>query len=625
MARVSRLRVKFDRLMRLAGFRGEWFLIPLAAVVGTLAGLVATGFSLLVEFCGNLFFGRLGRQEFPGSVWLLLILLPALGGLLVGLIQTYLSRTGPTHGIPEVMEALSRQRGRMPIRMGLFKTITASLTIGSGGSAGVEGPIIQTGSVLGSVVGQVLRVGRDHMTVLVGCGAAGGMAGIFNAPIAAVLFVLEVMLRDFSFKTFTPIVVASVFGTAIAQALLGRQEAVFALPEAMTQYEFVMVEIAPYAVLGILCGLVGAMLSRGERLSESLWQRTPTPRFLRPALGGMLLGVLGIVFVFGLGFSEPIPGYHPPLFFSNGYRVIEALMNPASYTTEAGEAAGMIMPASPVPLYSSPVIHAGIGLLLVMLVFKLVGTALTIGSGGSGGFIAPSLFLGATLGGAFAMILQRIGLFPGLTPATYALAGMAGVIAATVHCPLTAFLLVFELTHDYKVILPIMVVAILAMTSAQFVSPDSIYTSWLRKRGIRMGTLTDMTLLRRLEVNDVPLNPAVIVTPNDPAQRLLELASDYAATDFVVCDEADQFVGMVVGEDLRTTFLQREAIPLMIVSELMRSSVPTVTGTETLDLVLDKFSRHDVASLPVVDDKSHVRGVITRSRLMRQYQRLLNE
>lgn len=601
-----------SKLLVRLGFSADSFLIPLAALIGAAAGLVATGFDLLVRGAGWVFFGGLGHPTLSIPDWLWILFLPAIGGLVVGFIQQYLSRTGPSHGIPEVVESLARQHGRIPARVGFWKMITASLTIGSGGSAGVEGPIIQIGSVVGSVVARTLRVSHEHMHTLVGCGAAGGMAGIFNAPIAGVLFVLEVLLRDFSIKTFMPIVIASVFGTTVAQALLGHNVAVFTIPEAMRGYEFTMGELPPYAVLGVLCGLLGVGFLFAMRRSGALWEESKLPAWIKPGVGGLMLGVTGVVFV--MVFKNPIEQFKPPVFFANGYPVIEALLAPVSYVQHAASIDAEM-----------PVMHATIGLLLAALVFKLLGTCLTIGSGGSGGVLAPSLFLGATLGGIVGLLLRDLGLYPGLNPATFALAGMAGVLAATVHCPLTAFLLVFEITQDYKVILPTMLVAILATTCSQFFTRDSIYSAWLRKRGVAIGTTADLTQLRRLEARDVNLVPAVVVHPEEPAARLVELAEDYAAVDFAVCNEENCYVGMVVGEDLRTTLVQREAIPLMIVGELMRTNLPTVSPDETLDTVLDKFSRHEVSSLAVLDERDQVRGLITRSRLMRRYQRRLRE
>jgi len=379
------------------------------------------------------------------------------------------------------------------------------------------------------------------------------------------------------------------------------------------------VEIIPYAVLGVGCGVLGALFAKSMRGSEALWDRLPGPPWSKPAAGGLLLGLIGLAAIVLL---PPLFGdYERPAFYGNGYPVIEAMFNPLSYPAGA-EAVGT---KGWDVQEGYPVARGTLGLLLAALTLKYVGTCITLGSGGSGGIIAPSLFMGATLGAAVAMTLDAVGLFPGATPATYALAGMAGMIAAVAHCPLTAFLLVFEITQDYKVILPMMLVAILATTASQFIQRDSIYQAWLRRRGIRMGTYADMVLLRRLSVQDVPLVPAVIVHPEEPAQRLLELAEDFAVVDYVVCDEQDRYTGMVIGQDVRTTLLQREAIPLMIVGELMRSDLPTCDPCQTLDAVLDKFSTHDVASLAVVGADQQVKGMITRARLMRRYQRLLEE
>jgi CIC family chloride channel protein len=614
MSLAERYRVKLAKLLTGLGFPRDWYLIPLAAIIGVLGGLVAAGFDTLVEFSGHLFFGELSQPLFPGSRYVLIVILPVIGGLAVGAIQTWIARGPVGHGIPEVIESLLRKHGELPGRMGLFKIITSSLTIGSGGSAGVEGPIIQIGSVLGSVVARFVHAGREHMHTLVGCGAAAGLAAIFNAPIAGVLFVLEVLLRDFSLKTFMPIVVASVFGTATVQALLDQNEAIFQVPEALRTYGFTIWEIGPFVGLGLCCGLIGVAFTRTLYLAEECFAAVKLPHWLKPAVGAAGLGLLGLAFV--LCFESPVPGYEPPVFYANGYRVIEALFNPYSYTPSTPP-----LGADLVPLLSEP----GLILIGAMLAFKIVGTAFTLGSGGSGGIFAPSLFLGAALGAGVGILVQNLGLFPNTTPAIYALAGMAGMIAATAHCPLTAFLLVFEITRDYKMILPVMLVAILATACSQYFLRDSIYTLYLRERGIRVGSFADMTLLRRLSIATVPAAPAVLVHPQEPAQRLLDLAEDFAATDYVVIDDEDRYVGMIVGDDVRTTLLQREAIPLMIVGELMRSDLPTVNRAETMDVVLDKFSRHEVSSLTLVDEEQHVQGMITRARLMHRYQQALGE
>ncbi len=588
------------------GFSGDWFLIPLAAVTGVLAGLTAIGFDMMVEWSDQRLFERLADDRLAPS-WLRIALLPMLGALAVGLIQRYLARKPAGHGIPDVIESLARRGGKMKLREGIYTAVNSSLTIGSGGSAGVEGPIVQIGSVLGSVVGQVLRVGHKHMNMLVGCGAAAGLASIFNAPIAGVLFVLEVMLRDFSLKTFMPIVIAAVFGVATSQAVLGHNQAMFSVPATIQQYEFAFREIAPYAMLGALCGVLGFAFTRSLHTSEYLWQRSRLPAALRPAMGGLLLGVTGLLMM--LAFGEVVQGYDAPPFFGNGYPVIETCFDPMSYAAHG-----------PVVATTSLTVL----FLLVTCGCKLIGTSLTLGSGGVGGIFAPSLFMGATLGGAFGLVVAHVPGFAHAAPATYALAGMAGVLAGCVHCPLTAFLMVFEITQDYKLILPVMLVAMLATTISQVLQGDSIYSAALRERGIRMGLMSDLTVLRRLYVSQVPLEAVVAVHPEEPAQRLLDLAHLQSTADFVVTDGAGVYLGLVVGEDLRTTLLQQEAVPLMIVDDVMRTDLPTVTRDDTLEAVLDRFARHDVSSLAAVDADMRVLGLVTRTAMIRHYQQVLN-
>ncbi|MFK7790530.1 MAG: chloride channel protein, partial [Phycisphaeraceae bacterium] len=518
---------RMAKLRQAAGFSPDWFLMPLAALIGTIGGLVAAGFATIVDLAGGGLFA-LQQSESPWQAALLLLAIPAAGGLIVGLIQFKFTKLGVINGVPEVIESLARNKGEIKASIGANKAVTATATLASGGSAGIEGPIISLGSALGSVIARNLHIKPEHMPALIGCGAASATEGIFNAPIAGVLFVLEVILRDFSVRTFMPIVVAAVFGTAVAQQTLelyhgesetGVTNALFVVPEAMHNYQFELPEAPAYLALGLACGLAGIALAGSLRVSNKLWQKTPLPAWFRPALGGLLLGAMGLLFLNILPGTDQltqVTGYEQPVFMGNGYPVIEALLNPANYTR----------------------MQLSIALLLAIVVFKIVGTALTLGSGGSGGVIAPSLLVGAAVGGLFAVTLSQLGIFPGATPATYALAGMAGVLAATLHCPLTAFLLVFEITQDYKVILPVMLVAIVSTTCAQFLHRDSIYSDFLRRKGIRFGQLADMTLLRRMTVAEVPTSDAVMVAACDPAQRLIDLAAEHAVNDFVVGDEA---------------------------------------------------------------------------------------
>lgn len=602
---ASRHRVRLNRMLNKAGFPRDWFLIPLAAVIGSTAGLAAQGYGQLVRHSEEFFYGSEAGGQLVRNYWWLLPLLPMMGGLLVGLIKSTFKLPMISHGIPEVIEAMARHHGRMKFKTGVFTALNSTITLGSGGATGQEGPIVHIGSVVGSVMGQLLHVSREHMNTLIGCGAAAGLAAIFNAPIAGVLLVLEVVLRDFSLKTFMPLVIASVFGVAVNQALAEDYGALFALPHEQYTYQFTFHEIWPYLVLGIACGLGGWIFARVLVAMERGWANWKMAQPVKPMLGGAAFGLLGLGFV--QFYPDVIPGYNPPAFFGNGYAVIEALLTPQTYASHPLSSVGIVT----------------VSFLLLAAVGKTVGTCLILGSGGSGGIFAPTLFIGAAFGGAFGMGLQSTGIYTDISPAAYALAGMAGVLSASVRCPLTAIILVFEITREYKVILPVMLVAIMATVIAQMMIRDSIYTLALRERGIRHGALSDLTLLRQVTVDQVPLSPAVRVYPQDPVQRLIDLAEQYTVADFVVCNEHEKYEGMIAGEDVRTTLLQREAVPLMIVAELMRTDLPTVTRDETLEAVLDKFAHHDVGSLTVVNDDHHVQGLITRSRLIRQYHQVL--
>ena len=587
---------------------GGWALVIVAGLIGALAALVAVAFDGLVQLSEGFFFGRIARHEFDGWKILLLIPLPALGGLAVGLITHYLVKAPPGHGIPDVIEALARRNGTLRARSGIFKMITASLSIGSGGSAGQEGPIVQIGSVVGSLVGRHLEVSREHRNTLVGCGAAAGLAALFNAPIAGVIFVLEVILRDFSMRTFLPVVVASVMGVATSRAIHPEQ-AVFSVPPELAAYPFVIKKIIPFIGLGLICGVVGwAFSSLFHRMEHWFGQLKMHPA-IKPAMGGVMLGMMGVIFV--LGFGRGVGGYEPPVFFANGYPVIQWLFHPSTYL--GFDADGM------------PLRQATFLVLLAAMGCKIIGTGLTLGSGGSGGTFAPSLFIGATLGGAFGIAVRQVPGFHDVMPANFALVGMAGVLAGSVHCPLTAFLLVFELTNDYKLILPAMLVAVLATTLAKLLNRDSIYTSTLREQGIRVGVMADLTVLRRMQVNPAMISQIEAYRGDTPAQHLLDRAANIGGSEYVIVDAQQGYRGLVRSEDMRLALMQKESIPLMLVQDLARQDLPVIRLEDNLEVVMDKFNCEDVSSLPVVDENNKVLGVVTRAELMRHYLKALEE
>ncbi|MDG2201076.1 MAG: chloride channel protein [Phycisphaerales bacterium] len=579
------------------GFERDWYLYIVAAVIGFVMAVVATAFIAplrAVEEWGVSMGGN------PLLLWLVL-LCPAIGGLIVGFLRQIIQARDVGPGVTTLMYAVLRQRSRIQGRVGLQKWLCSTATIASGGSAGAEGPIVNIGGVIGSNIGRMLGTRSQNTATLLGCGSAAGIAAVFNAPIAGIFFVMEILLRDFSLKTFTPIVIAAVVASASTQGIL-HDSAIFDVGDGfMTNDEFFSIgQIPIYLVLGLASGIMAVLFIRSLKFSSACFQRMPVPHSLKPAVGGLILGLLGLLTLMLTGTIEV------PLFYGNGYPVITEFLDPATYL-EGGQSASL----------------GGLALLVgLLLVLKVVGTSLTIGSGGAGGMFAPSLLIGAALGGLLGLALEGLGWLPHGSPAHLALVGMAAVLAGTTHAPLTAILIVYELTQSYQVILPLMFAAVISTIVARSMNRNSIYTSRLHDMGIRVGVMSDLTILRRLTVSDVALRDPVIVAENDPAQDLLELSESHRTSNIIVVDERGNYAGMVTSDDLKSALIYREAIPLLQVHELERSNLPTITTDDTLDIVLEKFSHNDVDALPVFDssDVDHAVGLITRSRLMQAYQ-----
>jgi CIC family chloride channel protein len=598
-------------------------LLFLAAVIGVVTAAAAVAFHELIDLTRNLLYERLDPLlNLYGRCIALLAVIPALGGLLVGVISRYVLRAREGHGIVDVMESVVRSRGYVKPLSAVEKILTAAITIGSGGSAGAEGPIVQIGAAIASGVGQLVKSAKPFMPLLIGAGSAAGISAIFNAPFGGVLFTLEVILQDFSIRTFTPIVLASVVANVTTQAIFriihhsNEYRAIFALPswELSKHTSLNLGQLGNFILLGLLCGVAGVVLIRMMYSAEEQFSRLRLPRVLRPALGGALLGLMGVIYVmiFGwlmLGQRKPInfANYPMPAFFGDGYGVIRQLLDGSFFTR-------------PIHLYQLLL------LLGFLCVAKILGTCLTLGSGGSGGIIAPSLFIGSTVGAMLGLILQRAG-WHHVQPEVYALVGMGAVLAAVVHAPLASILIVFELTHDDKVILPAMLACIFGTAAARLMYRESIYTLTLRHRGVRLGTMADLTLLRRLCVDDVQLDKAPTVKESEELRTVLTRAALSGVQNFIVVDAHSNYVGVLVMEDIHAALLDRDAIPLLLVSDLARKGIPPVRGGDDLAAVLDALALYNIDRLPVrgVNLKATPDAMISRAALLRRYQQGLSQ
>ena len=600
-------RIPFPARLRIRlGLDREWWLLAAAIGVGIVMGAAAIGFILPIRWLEGLL-ARISQEG--GSVVWLVLLVPVAGALLTGLVFWLVPSAFRGHGVSRVLYAVNRQQSLIPLRIGVRHWFASTFTIGSGGSGGPEGPIVTIGATLGSNAARWLRGDPASTATLLGCGCAAGLAAVFNAPMAGIFFTLEVILRDFSLRTFTPIVVASVVSAATAQTLLGTQEPLFGVgPDFFRDAsEFFTLRQTPFFIaLGVFCAFGAVGFTKLLPLVERAFHRIPVARNLRPAIGALLLAALGAGYLTLSG----LRGGLPP-FYGAGYSEARALMTHDTYTLALTES-GWSMAGFALVLLAS-------GLL------KALATCLTLGSGGAGGLFAPSLLLGAFTGGAFGMALQALGPSWAPEPAHCALMGMAAMIAGSTHAPLTGVLLVYELTHSYSVVLPLMLTAVVSTMVARLLFKESIYTAELAALGIRLGSMSDLTVLRRLRVSDLELAQPVLVELHDPAQRLVDLSERLGAGEFVVRDAEGHYRGMVTSRDLRETLVHRDAIPLLTVEELTRDDLPCVLAGDTLDVALDRFSRHDVESLPVVLDAQtrQVHGLVSRQALLRRYQQEL--
>ncbi len=581
-------------------------------VIGAVIGaLTAIGAVLFAKGLGSL---EHWTEHLQGEwvIWLLPVI-PMVGALVTGILVYRYAREAGGHGVPQVLDAIVRKNGEIPAKIGFVKAIASICTVGTGGSAGAEGPIVQIGSVTGSVIAKRIGVPKQHVGILVGCGAAAGISSIFNAPIAGVFFALEILLRDFRLKAFTPIVIASVFATAMTQVVLGDNEAIFAT--ALPTYVFSLYELPSYIVLGMLCAVGAWSFTTVLEKGEDFFAWLPIHQIAKPVLGALMLGLIGIVWI--VVFNRPDDAHilgeqeSIPAFFGNGYSIIIHLVDPGSY-----EAAQLVWGA--------------VGVLALLVLAKMIATTCTLASGGSGGVFAPSLFAGATIGGVFGITLEKFGLIADTSsPASYALVGMAAVVAGATFAPMTAILILFEITREPHVLAPIMLAAIVSTALARKLMPDSIYTAKLRRQGVRIGTMRDHSLLRHVPVTSVEYAglPSEPVYPSDPLGKLITLHAYHNVPDFPVVDADGRYMGMVTGQDMRTALIDREAIPLLLVAELMRSDLPTIRAGENLDTVLDKFATNDVSSLCLVDafEGSKPIALITRAKLMARYQQALDE
>ncbi len=547
-------------------------LITTALIVGLGGGLGAVAFRWLINNFTRIFFDVMqGWLSFMGSAYVVVI--PAIGGLFFGPMIYFLAREAKGHGVPEVMEAVALRGGRIRPVVVVVKALASSLCIGSGGSAGREGPIVQIGSALGSTLGQILRLSDERIRNLVACGAAAGIAATFNAPIAGVIFALEIILGEFSVRYFSTVVISSVAASVVGRIAFGNMPA-FIIP----QYSLVSPwELPLYVLLGGLAGPVALLFVRTLYGLEDLFDAWHFPEYVKPVVGGLFVGVIGFYF---------------PHVFGVGYEAIEAAL-------------------------VGKMLLSTMGLLALM---KILATSLTIGSGGSGGVFAPSLFIGAMLGGAFGTVVHQI--LPNITaaPGAYALVGMAAVFSGAAHAPITSIIILFEMTNDYRIILPLMLATVVSTLLSQKLNHENIYTLKLSRRGIRLEHGRDIDVMQGVLVGEAMTTNVDTVDADLPLTDLERAFHETHHHGFPVLDANGDLFGVVTIQDLERA-KERGPIEGLRVRDIATRSVLVAYPDEPVWAALKRLGTRDVGRLPVVDRNNPKRlvGVIRRYDIVRAY------
>lgn len=554
------------------------FLLFLGAVIGASTGLVVVGYRMAVDLCHELIQVNPDHQIAQGFVpgWLLRMLMPALGGLVVGWLLYRVMKSSGVHGVPGVIRAVRVNRVRFPVSM-IVPSISSVAVIATGGSAGPEGPVAEIGSVLGAKVGRLARVHRHTYRTLVAAGVAAAIAAVFNSPIGGVFFALEVILLEFEIATFAPVLLASVCGSLVGYAFFPDNPAL-SVPESMS---FAMKEIPLFALLGVVMGLVSIALIRSVSWSGSRFQQLQLPRWVKPAIGGLGVGLIGFAL---------------PQVMGEGYSVLAQQFR--------GEFA--------------------LGFLVLLIAGKWIATCLTIGSGAPGGIFAPAMVIGGCAGAILGASIHAA--FPGFVadPGAYAVMGVAGAIAGVLSAPMTAILIMLrQLEGNYLALLPLMTT--IAMTHVVMARWKNVsyYTYQLQRAGEWMDRKDLVDPLAGLHVGDVLQSSYTRLPENLTVRDALNEIQYSRDTVFVIVDREDRYLGIVTLSDLRLALPDPAMAHLVTLGDLADRHVVTLTPRTRLRDAVELITQTEHDGLPVFDETNPERvvGIVTRANVLDTYRR----
>ena len=559
------------------------FLIILAVVIGLLGGLGNYAFRKTIEFVHWAVFEQ-SEQLFGYSLeeWsfarLAVLFCPVAGGLLVIPLWYWFGKD-LKGGFSAFLEKVNLRGAKLQLRPIFTRGFGSAITIGTGGSAGQEGPIAMIGGAIGSQFGQLFKMSGDRLKVLVACGAAAGVAATFNAPIAGVFFAQEiVLLASFELASFTSIVIASGMATVVSRALLGNTPELYAPVYMVNSYW----ELLLYVLLGLLIGLLATLFIDTHFRIKDRFAALRLPKLAKPVLGGMLVGIIG------LGF---------PQVFGNGYEFMETVLlgNQTWY------------------------------LLAALVLIKAVATSITLGSGLPGGLFAPCLYLGAVAGGSFGHVAVK--LFPQfhIAPGAYALVGMGAFLSAATHAPMTAIFLLFEITDSYEVIVPIMLTCVIGTSIARHFKKDSLETVELSRAGIDLEAGKERNIMKSLQVGAVMARDVETIPEHMTLGQFARFIEKTQHTNFPLVNAQNELTGIISVQDFMGVVFERELMDLVVVKELATANVITAHADEDLDQTMRKIGYRNIEQLPVVDRETHRKlvGIISRRDIVAAYNRAL--
>lgn len=627
---IGRIRQAWFTLSRRGAVEGQALVMCLAVVCGLLAGYGAVLFTAIIHFVTDVTYGRANDLVVDQPWWnIAVLIIPAIGLWLVAYLTRTFAPEAQGHGVPEVITAVARHDGVIRPQVALVKTLASGLCIGTGGSVGREGPIVQIGATFGSVFGQWFKLSARNIKVLLAAGGAAAISATFHAPLAGVIFASEIILGSFAVESLTPIVIASVVADVVQQHV-GEHRFEPAFQDLLYDFGGAWRQLPSFVVLGVISGLAAVGFIRVLYATEDVAQKW-MPVWWHRALGlGLIIGVAGVTYpatppnVSEARAAEIEEGRQPlPPLMGVGYGVVDHALH--LQPNKADDS------ATETPHYTldKQVRVDRDGMLkefwwLLPLVFlKPLLTSITLAGGGSGGVFAPSLYIGATLGACVGIVANAILPEYSASPGMYAIVGMGAVVAGTTHGVLSAILIVYEMTGRYEIILPIMAAAGLASVVARIIEPESIYYKKLSRRGENIARGHDLHKLDHIMVRDVMIRHFPVLKHTDTVLDIVRVARENPEIESLPVKDADgKLIGIIRAEDLHRV-LDSDISPLLVNAEDIALRAPlSVSPTENLIEALRDFGTRDVETLPVEVGKGTNRrlvGLLLRSEVMARY------